>query len=226
MFCSRCGSEQSEEATYCSKCGSPLQVKNQTDFNLPAKDGSTFSKRTKRKVISLLCVLLVIAATVATIEAVIIFKPGEARNQNSSTETNQQDLMLWQDTVTVAKQAVAQEWESIYTDLFASRQNTDGYLEIKDTRIIEIEPNSNQYFSNVSEVVEFVLYTDYRGSAPYYSNVHLADSVVFYTDGSYEVFNRNLFETYSANVYSWDYSDFIAEIHDLKSGFNETYYLR
>lgn len=225
MFCTKCGSKQPEEAIYCSKCGSPLRTTNRIDIESPTKQSQTSSGHKKSKVFFLLCALLVIMVAVASIEAVIIFKSGEAHYKNSSTETSQQDIALWQDTISIAKEAVIQEWENIYTDLSADGQDPDGYLEFKDIRIIEIKPNDNKYFSNVSVVVEFVLYTDYHGSAPYYTDVHLADSVAFYADGSYQVLDRSLFETYSANSYSWDYSDFIAEIYDLKSDYNETYCL-
>lgn len=221
MFCAQCGSEQSEEAIYCRQCGAPLQVKNRMDLHSPAKEEHTLSKRTKSREVLLLSVLLLIAAAVAAVEAVFIF-----RNQSNGTGISQQELTRWRDTVTTAKQAVVQEWETIYADSLARGQSTDGYMEIKDTRVIEIAPNSNEYFSNISAVVEFVLYTDYFGSTPYYSNAHRADSVVFYTDGSYEVCDKNPFELYFAQTYSSDYSDLIAGIHDLKSGFNETYDLR
>ena len=108
-------------------------------------------------------------------------------------------------------------WEDIYDD---SSVKTDGYFEIKNTRVIEIKKNDIEEFEDVDYIIEFVLYTDYFGSAPYYSNVGVTDSVVIYDNGDMEVSNVNILRMYSSRYYTYDYSDIIKEVNDYGDKYN------
>lgn len=117
------------------------------------------------------------------------------------------------------------EWEDIYN---SDRLSTDcdGYFEIKNTRIIEIKKTDTELFEDVEYIIEFVLYTDYFGSAPYYSSAGVSDSVVVYKDGTMEVAKSNFFNLYRMKTYSSDYSDIIEEVTDLENKYNCVEYLK
>ena len=106
-------------------------------------------------------------------------------------------------------------WKGVY-------QNTegDGYFEIKNTRIITIKEDTVEEFEGVDYIVEFVLFTDYFDSAPYYSSVGVRDSVILYDDGEIEVCETNPLRLYSSKHYTHDYSDIIEKIEDCGDKYN------
>ena len=104
-----------------------------------------------------------------------------------------------------------------YTD---SKVETDGHFEIKNTRVVNIKENNTEEFKNIDYIVEFILYTDYYGSAPYYQIVGIDDTVVVHKDGTMEVQRMNLINNYRAMHYSNDFSDFIKSIDDYGDKYN------
>ncbi len=143
------------------------------------------------------------------------------------------------EAVEQAIEVLKAHWEQSYAE---TSDFTNGYLEIKNTRIIKIkdEPTTPDgdstnttlisQFGNVEYVVEFMLYSDYFGSSafgdkPYYTNISLDDAVVIYKDGSAEVRRQTPFEIYRSRTYSLDYSGIIEDIADLGSAYNAVYNL-
>ena len=120
------------------------------------------------------------------------------------------------DMVIKATNVLKNHWEDLYDD---SIVKTDGYFEIKNTRVINIKENNTEEFENIDYIVEFVLYTDYFGSAPYYQNVGIDDTVVVHKDGTMEV-QRNLINLYRSKYYSNDFSNFIKSIDDYGDKYN------
>ncbi|MBR2013005.1 MAG: hypothetical protein IJ995_02180 [Clostridia bacterium] len=116
-----------------------------------------------------------------------------------------------------AVEELKSEWEDIYDD---SRVETDGYFEIKNTRVIEIKRNDIEEFEDVDYIIEFLLYTDYFGSSPYYSYSGTSDSVIVYDNGDMEVSSTNLLRWYSTKHYTFDYSDIIKTVNDYGDNFN------
>ena len=110
--------------------------------------------------------------------------------------------------------ALKTEWKDIY-----SKYDTDGHFEIKNTRVIEIKDNDISIFKDVKYVVEFILYTDYYGAAPYYYDIGTSDVVIIYKDGKIEV-TGDIFNRYSKSVYSYDYTDIIENIADCGAKYN------
>lgn len=108
-------------------------------------------------------------------------------------------------------------WEDIYDNLIFE---TDRYFEIKNTRVIEITKNDIEEFEDVDCIIEFVLYTDYFGAAPYYSCIGLSDSVIVYNNGDMEVSSINLLRSYSGRYYTYDYSDIIKAVNDYGDKYN------
>jgi hypothetical protein len=120
------------------------------------------------------------------------------------------------DIVSKAVSVLKNHWEDLYED---SKVETDGHFEIKNTRVVNIKENNTEEFKNIDYIVEFILYTDYFGSAPYYQNVGIDDTVVVHKDGTMEV-QRNLINLYRSKYYSNDFSDFIKSIDDYGDKYN------
>lgn len=143
--------------------------------------------------------------------------------QNRSGEIDIKDNYRHKAIINDAIEELKSEWERIYDDSVA---DTDGYFEIKNTRLIEIGNNDTEELKDIDYLVEFVLYTDYLGSAPYYSSVGLSDTVIVYKDGTMTVPSKNSLRAYSQRHYSYDYSDIIKDIFDYGSKYNCTEYLK
>ena len=109
---------------------------------------------------------------------------------------------------------VSAVWKQIYLDDRSEEFRPDGYLEIKNTRVINIKENEIEEFDNVKCIVEFILYTDYFASAPYYCNVGMNDTIMIFHDGTVEVTPKNPIEQYRIKYYTTDYSEFIDSIED------------
>ena len=119
-----------------------------------------------------------------------------------SNRISNQDLNY----VNKAIDVINTEWESVYSKINKS-VHTDNMIEITNARIIHIKNNNSDYFKDVDVVVEFDLFTDYYGGAPYYFNVQQNDTVVFYKDGSNQV--NDIFKNYLLKTGENDYSDII-----------------
>ncbi len=109
------------------------------------------------------------------------------------------------------------EWKNIYDKTMLE---TDRYFEIKNTRVITIKETDIEEFKDVKYIVEFVLYTDYFGSAPYHSNYRISNSVIVYNNGDMKVPRKDLLEDYSIKNYIWDYSNIIDNVKDYGDKYN------
>jgi len=152
---------------------------------------------------------------------------------SSGRDTSPESLTDEEDTalVSAATDALKDYWKALYIECDYSKT---GYLEIKNTRIIWIqdEPkggegvagNADSYieecFEGVDCVVEFVLFSDYYGSDPYYCDAGIADCVVVYADGTMAVSMMNLFYLYRSRTFSADFSGIIREIVDFGAEYN------
>ncbi len=115
--------------------------------------------------------------------------------------------------------AAVAELKSYWKDFYSENEKTNGYFEIKNTRVIHIKENDTEEFQDVDCIVEFVLFTDDFGSAPYYVHFLQYDCVVVYRDGTMEVQN-NPISKYRATYYVIDYSHFIGSVEDLGGQYN------
>lgn len=115
------------------------------------------------------------------------------------------------------------ELKAEWTDIYNSQLNgleCDGYFEIKNTRVVKIDKTDIEIFSDIDYIIEFVLYTDYFASAPYYSSDGGYDSVIVYKDGSMEISRSNLLRTYRSRYFNSDFSDIIKEVYDYGDKYN------
>jgi len=121
-----------------------------------------------------------------------------------------------------AVEELRSEWEDIYDE---SKNKTDGYFEIKNTRVIELKNTKVEAFKDIDYIIEFVLYTDYYGLSPYYLMAGVSDSVIVYEDGDMEVSKTHLLYQYFKMFYVSDYSEFVKDIIDYGDKYNCVEYL-
>ena len=110
--------------------------------------------------------------------------------------------------------------EDYYHDTFKDRDMpTSGHLRILNTRKITVKDNAPEMLADVRCVVEFVIYVDYYGMAPYYTN--LTHSVTYYKDGHLENF-RGGSVIQNFLVSSYDFNADYYEIEDFGDAYNDT----
>ena len=126
--------------------------------------------------------------------------------------------------VQAAIDVLTEKWEEIYSD---GRYEGDKHLEIRNTRIVRINPDTPvAEFQDLDYIVEFILFTDYYGSGPYYENVDVYESVAVHKDGTVLVESRNPLVVYRAINYITDFSDIIESISDYGDAYNQTIQLQ
>lgn len=89
--------------------------------------------------------------------------------------------------------------------------------QIIDARIITIKENDIELFKDVDCIVEFVLFTNYFGTAPYYCNAGIYDTVSIYRDGHAEINRQNPFYVYRTQTFITDFSGIIACIENVEN---------
>ena len=124
----------------------------------------------------------------------------------------------------MVKEAIIQlkeYWEQIYdidgTDIIGYK--SDGHFEIKNTRVVTIKDNDIEMFQDVAYIVEFVLFTDFYGNAPFFEETYGNNNVVVYKNGKMEVSN-SLIRQYHTETYKFDCSDFIESVDDYNGKYN------
>ena len=111
----------------------------------------------------------------------------------------------------------------------AEKLDVRGYLEVKNTRVIYLcdpLPEGELYekaFGDTVCIVEFMLLTDFYGSAPVFRNFGVNDTVAVKKDGTYEVCGANPFMRFAAATYQYDFSGIVASISDRGDDFNGRY---
>ncbi len=142
----------------------------------------------------------------------------------SSSETEKSRNIGSDKRVTDAIGIVAEHWNNEYE----KSEIEDKYLEITNTRIIEIKDNINSekifgkddLFKEIDYIVEFELLSNLFDSAPYYFNVCRDNFVIVYEDGNTKVSN-NLFNVYRAATYSADFTPIIDSIEDFHGEYDQ-----
>lgn len=218
-----------------------IQCANETpefDISIEDADGRTILcgqysgiKGEKIHQIELLC-----GYTVKIGSGAAFFSPstgGIAFEEASSADIKSQSK--WDSLVQQAISALTSFWKEAYAK---DQISENGYLEIVNTRIISIKSPlqkdqnntdaskqaAKQYFGDTAYIIEFVLYTDYFGSHPYYSLTELNNCVIVKKDGTYTV-SRNPFDLYRSRTYSTDYSGIIEQIDELGGAYDAVYEL-
>lgn len=137
-------------------------------------------------------------------------------NSDGKKDSNDVDV-----TVSLAIEKLKAKWSEVY-----KKNNVkDQYLEIKNTRVITIKENDNDYFKDIDKIVDFLLYDNYFGMKPSlyrYSGTDL--QVIFYRDGHSAVSN-DYFKLAFGKNYDNDFSDVVEDIYDLGAAYNKIYHL-
>lgn len=114
---------------------------------------------------------------------------------------------------------------------FAPEKN-EGYLEIKNTRLVLIREElteddeiAQELFGNVECIVEFVLFSDLLDLAPYYQPADSWQCVLIRRDGTMETAVQHPFDQYSSRTYSFDFSNIIEDVLDLNQTHNGVFRL-
>ena len=154
-------------------------------------------------------------AIIAIVMAVLCFSA--CRKQEKVSSDTSKETPKHHKIVTEATEQLKEYWTQEYKN--AEMDNTDGYFEIKNTRVITIKENEIELFCDVAYIINFELYTDYFGSAPYYENAGIYDDVVVYKNGTMDVVS-NLIRQYRNKTFQTDYSSFIKTIDDYHGQYN------
>ena len=127
--------------------------------------------------------------------------------------------------VAEAIEIISEHWEEVYQN--HSLNDEDKYLEITNTKLINIKPNNDMNFKDVKYIVEFSLESNYYDSAPYYSNIGSRDSfVAVYTDGSKEVLEINPFHKYIRLNGPTDFNEIIESIENFYGEYDQVLTLK
>ena len=179
--------------------------------------------------------------TVRVVAAAARFVPDAAGITFDAPPETAADNGEYDELVLPAVELILDAWREIYRDperaeVYAGHS---GYLEIKNTRVIRIqdEPRSarnetgepdraTDFFGDIAYIVEFIIYSDYYSSEPYYIYTETCSCILVHRDGQYELFKwRTPLELYSSRVFEYNYSRIIEEIVDLNGAYNAVYHL-
>ena len=143
----------------------------------------------------------------------------------SNSQTEEQKKVGSDERVLDAIEIISARWSEVYEE---SKLNIeDKYLEITNTKIINIKPNNDSNFEGLDYIVEFSLESNFYNSAPYYSNIGSRDSfVAVYTDGNREVLGRNPFHSYIGQNGPTDFRDIIESVENFQGEYDQVLKLK
>ena len=152
---------------------------------------------------------------------VVVLSAAACDKQDKEQSGTNQEELKHHEMVTEATEQLKKYWEQEFLETKYNDYNTDGYFEIKNTRVITMKDNDIELFQDVAYIIEYELFTDYMGSAPYYENIGIYNNVVVYKNGTMNVVS-NLIRQYRNQSYQLDYSGFIEAIDDYHGQYNCT----
>lgn len=132
----------------------------------------------------------------------------------------------YSDEVNSALTALKSHWTDVYKRSEEQGLKVDGYLEIKNTRVICLKESFSKALGHddILYIVEFIIYTDYFMVSPYYFTNEI--TVAIFKDGRAEVMDQSLIRQYMINKVYKDVSGFIESIDDLGGEYNTTMKLK
>ena len=138
-------------------------------------------------------------------------------NQENTNVNANADALKHHEIITDAVKLMQKHWQESYKN--SKYDNSDGYFEIKNTRVVTVKDNDLDMFKDIAYIIEFELFTDYMCSAPYYENVGINDNVVIYKNGEMKVESK-LIQLYRGRTFQSDFSDFIEASDDYNGQYN------
>ena len=116
-----------------------------------------------------------------------------------------------------AVEAVIDAWQEEYAkDRYTG---TDSTVQIKNTRLLILKENTDPYYQEIAFVVDFVIFSDMYGTAPYYIDAGYLNNVVVYKDGTMEVTNNYVLQV-ARRTYNFDLSNILDEVKDYNDLYN------
>ncbi len=117
-------------------------------------------------------------------------------------------------------------WSDSYEEVEKRGISTNKTVKIINTKLMYVNEKSTyahyeEYFNDVEAIVEFELHSDYYGSAPYFWNCNVNNTVVFHKDGTIEV-RSNYMNSIRSRTFDSDFSDLFSEIVELGDFYNQT----
>ena len=219
MFCNKCGAKLEDDAQFCSMCGCVIEQHKEKTYSM-SKSEQSGASRFSKTIIVVLSVILLFSVALNVMQIVM---PDESSVKLQTAGNEQTEQGKYDELVNPAIESLKIKWAELYKD----SEDTDGYLEIYHTRVIDVSPDeSDTVFQELDRgmeidyIVEFSLYSDYFSTAPYYHNAATYDTVIVYEDGTTSVAS-NFFRTYSNLTYSYDYNAFVEKITNLGSSYNQ-----
>ena len=142
----------------------------------------------------------------------------------SNSQTEEQKKVGSDERVLDAIDVISEHWNNEYEE----REIKDKYLEITNTRIVNIKDDINSeaiygkddLFKGIDYIVEFELISNYHETAPYYFNVWQDNFVIVYKDGTTKVSN-NILNMYKAATYSTDFSPIIESLEEFHDEYDQ-----
>ena len=185
-----------------------------------------------KKLLSVFLVILCLMAPAASAQEFDLSSMTPSELQELIAAAQKQLQMSEPVLIENAVQALKAMWRGVYGQPSVSKH---GYLEIIHTQVTYIneayasgeltEKSGGSMFRNLYCVIDFVLLSDYYGTAPYYTDIGMYTSVLVYRDGKIENASRSPFELYRSRTYSADFSAIISSVHDCGTEYNAVFYL-
>ncbi len=245
MFCSKCGKKLDDSAKFCDSCGSAVLKVEAADVKKEEKSVQLApvvkkKKENKKVLLTIVCVivavLLVITSSYMTFLLVNKEDDDERDNdrtantssivseENKTHVNNNEILNVNEEQYKVADVAVS-ALLSYWKEAYKINKAGNGYFEIVNTRVVKIndsgfEDNFSYLLGDIEYIVEFVIYTDFYGSAPYYHSTTTNNTVIVFKDGSTSIETNPLYR-YSTVAYNFDYSNIVTSIKNYGSAFNK-----
>ena len=119
--------------------------------------------------------------------------------------------------VTSAINTLTEYWSSEY----ANKHIGDKYLEIINTRIVNIKDTTVEDFQDIDYVVEFSLLSNFIDAQPNYYVDSFPASVIVRKDGTEVAMLKSPFNQYTAMKYTFDYSDIIESIENFHGQYDQ-----
>lgn len=145
-------------------------------------------------------------------------------------------LLLWgatgcekknphEDMIQKARNMVMDAWAAEYAAESYTDGSiiTDGTVQIKNTRVIVLKDHEDKfsdYLENMSYIIEFTIFADYYGTAPYYTEIPIHNNVIVYKNGAMEV-RDNILRAIFGVRYAFP-TDHMAQVLDYGGEYNVT----
>ena len=147
--------------------------------------------------------------------ALMLFSLVGCQNDGGSSKNKKYDKII-NKAIDLVMEAWTEEYEKNNFD-------GDGTVQITNTRLVVIQESDGkhaEYFKDIAYIVEFVIFSDYYGTAPYYVDVGINNCVIVYKDGTMKA-TTNWIKAVFGVTFSYP-TDHMDKVIDCGSEYNTT----